>query len=104
MAASGTDGKSNSYDDYGGGDDYGAGGDDYGAENGDFGNNYSTEEKGDYGRRRDAPRVDDEKPKETYVPEDVLDDDLFDSAIGSGINFNKYDSIPVKVSLRNSQN
>lgn len=39
-----------------------------------------------------------EKPKETYVPEDVPDEELFEFQINSGINFDKYAAIPVNVS------
>lgn len=39
-----------------------------------------------------------EKPKEVYVPEDIDDEKLFDFHITSGINFSKYDAIPVNVS------
>lgn len=39
-----------------------------------------------------------EKPKEVYVPEDIEDEALFDFQINTGINFNKFDSIPVEVS------
>lgn len=39
-----------------------------------------------------------EKPKETYVPEDVPDENLFDFQINTGINFDKYAAIPVNVS------
>lgn len=37
------------------------------------------------------------KEKEFYVPVEVADEDLFEDAIGSGLNFSKYDKIPVKV-------
>lgn len=39
-----------------------------------------------------------DKPKETYVPEDVPDEELFAFQINSGINFDKYAAIPVNVS------
>lgn len=44
-----------------------------------------------------------EKPKEIYVPEDLTDDMLFDFQINSGINFTKYEAIPVNVSKPFSQ-
>lgn len=101
MAASGTEVKSHDYDDYGGGgNDYAAGGDAYGGGDDNYVadvDGFADEGSGNYSSHQ--PRGEDEKPKETYVPEDIEDDELFNSAIGSGINFNKYDAIPVKVSV-----
>lgn len=107
MAASGEMQSNDYYDEYatGGGDDCAAEYNDYGGGGDDFGKGGKG---GGFGRRRDddfggEPRGDAEKPKETYVPEDVEDDDLFKSTIGSGMNFDKYDSIPVKVIIAELQ-
>lgn len=37
----------------------------------------------------------DEKPKEFYIPAEKDDQEIFNSGISSGINFDKYDNIPV---------
>lgn len=79
-------------------DEQNGGGDDYCGD----GNGYDAS----YGGPRDVAGFLDndegapppEKPKEVYVPEDIEDEALFDFQINSGINFNKYDSIPVEVS------
>ena len=34
--------------------------------------------------------------REIYVPREMEDDKLFDQGIGSGINFDKFDHIPVR--------
>ena len=39
--------------------------------------------------------------RETYRPEEVGDDRLFEAGITSGINFNKYSHIPCKVTGEN---
>lgn len=46
----------------------------------------------------------DDKPKEFYIPPELSTDenDIFGSGIATGINFSKYDSIPVKVSGENA--
>lgn len=43
------------------------------------------------------------KPKSTYIPDDPTEDDneIFGNHISSGINFEKYDDIEVKVSGKN---
>lgn len=38
-----------------------------------------------------------EKPKSTYVPPDIEESDLFNHDISQGINFDKFNDIPVKV-------
>ena len=38
--------------------------------------------------------------REIYVPKEMEDDKLFDQGIGSGINFDKFDNIPVSLSLK----
>lgn len=40
-----------------------------------------------------------EKPREIYVPPEPTNDlaEMFSTAISSGINFDKYDNIPVEV-------
>lgn len=77
----------------------GGGYDDYGGNGGDYGGSHDVGGflDGDEG----APPP--EKPKEVYVPEDILDDQLFEFQINSGINFEKYDSIPVNVSSTNKR-
>ena len=37
--------------------------------------------------------------REIYVPKEVSDEKLFDSGISSGINFDKFDKIPVRIHL-----
>jgi len=44
----------------------------------------------------------DGKIREIYVPKEAGDDVLFDSTITTGINFNKYENIPCKVSGENA--
>jgi len=40
--------------------------------------------------------------QEIYIPKEVADDDLFQQGISSGINFDKFDKIPVKCSGDNA--
>lgn len=35
------------------------------------------------------------RKQEIYIPKEVADDDLFQQGISSGINFDKFDKIPV---------
>lgn len=55
------------------------------------GDNEDGENKGD--------NFQEEKPREFYIPPEPSNDekDIFGTGIGSGINFGKYDNIPVKV-------
>ena len=39
--------------------------------------------------------------REIYVPKEMEDDKLFDQGIGSGINFDKFDNIPVSLNFEN---
>lgn len=86
-------GETGGYDNYSGGDNGGGGGyDDY--------NSRPCDVAGFLDNDEGAPPP--EKPKEVYVPEDLEDDQLFDFQINSGINFEKYDAIPINVS-KNAQ-
>nr|QFQ59538.1 vasa [Clogmia albipunctata] len=84
--------------------DYKNGNEDYHEEN--YGENYNenygeSENKPWKGRDRGAGGDDgaESKPKEVYIPPEPTEDEdeIFASGINSGINFEKYDKIPVKV-------
>lgn len=59
--------------------------------------------RGDGGEDGNAADGDfnDEKPREFYIPTEMDESDIFGSGISSGINFSKYDNIPVKVTGEN---
>ena len=37
------------------------------------------------------------KPSENYIPPEILDETLFDGGISTGINFDKYEKVAVRV-------
>ena len=41
----------------------------------------------------------DDKPREVYAPRERGVEELWDGQVSTGINFEKYDHIPVKVSV-----
>lgn len=43
----------------------------------------------------------DEKPREFYIPTEMDESEIFGNGITSGINFSKYDNIPIKVTGNN---
>ena len=62
---------------------------------GDGGNGNDDENKENGEEKTDEP------PKERYVPEEIDDDKLFEERTehyGTGINFDKFDNIPIFVS------
>lgn len=77
-------------------------------EDGGFRGRRRDDENGDGGRRQENGEdgeLDPDKPKPvTYIPPEPTDDpdEMFRSGISSGINFNKYDKIEVKVSGENA--
>lgn len=46
----------------------------------------------------------DEKPREFYIPTEMDESEIFGNGISSGINFSKYDNIPIKVTGNNPPN
>lgn len=95
QAQSSTDGYNDNYSSGGGGG--GGGGYNDGGYN-DGGYNDGPRDVAGFLDNEDGGAPPPEKPKEVYVPEDIDDEKLFDFHITSGINFSKYDAIPVNVS------
>ncbi|XP_037042956.1 ATP-dependent RNA helicase vasa [Bradysia coprophila] len=83
-------------------------------ENGDYGNNSGNEnrssngrggrERGDRDTGRGFSEFKDDKPREFYIPPDPSTDEreIFSTGIESGLNFAKYDKIPIKVTGRDT--
>lgn len=103
----GGDGDFNDWESNDRGNDFGGGGGSSGGRGRGRGRrNFDDEDKSyrnDRGARdKDGEHGDqpDEKPKERYIPPEPTDDEniMFGSTISSGINFDKFDSIQVKVS------
>lgn len=74
--------------------------------NGNKGGDYNQQNngggyRGGSGKNNDDDGEEQKKPREFYIPPEPTDneDEIFGSGISSGINFSKYDSIPVKVMI-----